>query len=228
MASKLPNEILLDIFTTLFREISFPELFQLRRTCKRWNDLIPIVISDELLQYYEDGWLFMFETINENEKNNQIKKKNKKSIESKKQIFFADFIGYDSRCQTFDFGFNDEYNALFEKKKLIKAWVTNFRNGIYFYIGSIKMLINNNNNNNYNNSNNNNNGKLQEDLCCFKGNNGEKSYGILGMEGTKDEFHIQYIKVKDVILLKALEDLMKIRKFDLRNYEINDAKNLVV
>ncbi|CAB4408840.1 unnamed protein product [Rhizophagus irregularis] len=171
MANKLPNEILLDIFTRLYHEheMSFPELFQLRRTCKRWNNLIPIVISDELLQYYEDGWLFMFKTTNENEKNNQNKKKNKETKESKQ--IFADFIRYDSTCQTFDFEFNDECKALFEKKKLIEV----------------------------------------EDICCFKGINGEKSYGILGKEGTKDKFHVQYMKVKDVILLKVLEVF---RKFD--------------
>jgi len=119
-------------------------------------------------------------------------------MESKKQIFFADFIRYDSRYQTFDFEFNDEPNALLEKKTPIKLWVTNCSIGIYFYIGSIKMLFDNK-------------GKLQEDLCCFKGKNGEKSYGILGDEGKMDKFQVQYIKVKDTLLVKALEDLMKIR-----------------
>ncbi|GES78440.1 hypothetical protein GLOIN_2v1879812 [Rhizophagus clarus] len=172
MADKLPNELLLDIFTSLYHEISFPELVQLRRTCKRWNNLIPIVISDELLQYCEDGWLFMFKTTHEN---NQNKKKNKESKESKQ--IFADFIKYDSTCQTFDFEFNDECNALLEKKKSIEVWVTHVNNAMYSYIGI----------------------------------NGEKSYGILGMEGTKDEFHVQYMKVKDVILFKVLEVF---RKFD--------------
>ncbi|GBC48488.2 hypothetical protein GLOIN_2v1879812 [Rhizophagus irregularis DAOM 181602=DAOM 197198] len=141
MANKLPNEILLDIFTRLYHEheMSFPELFQLRRTCKRWNNLIPIVISDELLQYYEDGWLFMFKTTNENEKNNQNKKKNKETKESKQ--IFADFIRYDSTCQTFDFEFNDECKALFEKKKLIEVWVTHVNNAIYFYIGKIYVVL---------------------------------------------------------------------------------------
>jgi hypothetical protein len=143
--------------------------------------------------------------VNENEKNNQNKKKNKESKESKQ--IFADFIRYDSMWQTFDFEFNDECNALFEKKKLIEVWVTHVNNAMYFYIG---MIINNSNSNN-NNKNDSNNNKLREDICCFKGVNGEKSYGILGMEGTKDKFHVQYMKVKDVILLKFLEDF---RKFD--------------
>ena len=111
-------------------------------------------------------------------------------------------------CQTFDFKFNDELNALFEKKKLIKVWMTYFSKGMYFYIGSIKMI----NNNKSNSNSNSNKSKLQEDLCCFKGDNGEKSYGILGKDGTEDKFHVQYIKVKDVVLLKPLEDLMKINK----------------
>ena len=119
-------------------------------------------------------------------------------MESKKQIFFADFIRYDSRYQTFDFEFNDEPNALFEKNKPIKLWITNCSIGIYFFIGSIKISYNNK-------------GKLQEDLCCFKGNDGEKSYGILGNECEMDRFQVQYIKVKDSILVKALEDLMKTR-----------------
>ncbi|CAG8606227.1 1064_t:CDS:1 [Funneliformis caledonium] len=124
---------------------------------------------------------------------------NKKPIESRKQIFFTDFIRYDSTYQTFDFKFTDESEALFDKKKCIKLWVTNYRVGIYCYIGGTKVTLENKNNK----------GKLQDDFCCFEGNNYEKSYGILRDKGKVDKFQMQDIKVKDSLLVKTLECLLK-------------------
>ncbi|CAI2172530.1 1660_t:CDS:1 [Funneliformis geosporum] len=124
---------------------------------------------------------------------------NKKPIESRKQMFFTEFIRYDSTYQTFDFKFNDDFEALFDKKKCIKLWVTYYKVGSYRYVGSTKMTLENKNNK----------GKSQDDFCCFEGINYEKSYGIIRDKGKVDKFQMQFIKVKDSLLVKLLESLLK-------------------
>ncbi|RHZ87072.1 hypothetical protein Glove_40g66 [Diversispora epigaea] len=53
-----PNEIMLIIFETLLRiESNFPKIFLLRRTCKQWNKLIPVVINDAFTHMFSGNWV---------------------------------------------------------------------------------------------------------------------------------------------------------------------------
>ncbi|GBB84718.1 hypothetical protein RclHR1_01130013 [Rhizophagus clarus] len=59
MAEKLPAEILIDIFTRfLFNSKSnnFKKLIILRRTCKKWNEIILKCIFDELSKQNHKSW----------------------------------------------------------------------------------------------------------------------------------------------------------------------------
>ncbi|RGB42781.1 hypothetical protein C1646_114589 [Rhizophagus diaphanus] len=59
MAEKLPAEILIDIFTRfLFNSKSnnFKQLIILRRTCKKWNDVILKCVFDELSKQNHKSW----------------------------------------------------------------------------------------------------------------------------------------------------------------------------
>ncbi|RIA91957.1 hypothetical protein C1645_821314 [Glomus cerebriforme] len=51
---KLPNELLIAIFTKLFHKSSIKQFLNLRITCKQWNQIIPIVFIDEIKSFYEN------------------------------------------------------------------------------------------------------------------------------------------------------------------------------
>ncbi|RIB30602.1 hypothetical protein C2G38_2136280 [Gigaspora rosea] len=48
MISNLPNELLLKVFKSIRNQNSYKYLWKIRRTCKRWLELIPVSINDDL------------------------------------------------------------------------------------------------------------------------------------------------------------------------------------
>ncbi|CAG8703758.1 23793_t:CDS:2, partial [Racocetra persica] len=48
MISSLPNELLLKVFKSIRDQNNYKHLWKIRRTCKRWHELIPVAISDDL------------------------------------------------------------------------------------------------------------------------------------------------------------------------------------
>ncbi|CAG8580539.1 12929_t:CDS:2 [Acaulospora morrowiae] len=56
MVRNFPNELLINTLGYVLRESTFKELTELRKTCKKWNELIPIVMKDEISRNYQDGW----------------------------------------------------------------------------------------------------------------------------------------------------------------------------
>ncbi|CAG8498087.1 9788_t:CDS:2 [Acaulospora colombiana] len=52
-----PNEIWIEILEIFLIDISnFRDFFKLRRTCKKWNELIPIVINDIFSLIFSGEW----------------------------------------------------------------------------------------------------------------------------------------------------------------------------
>ncbi|CAG8475744.1 4640_t:CDS:2 [Diversispora eburnea] len=53
---KLSNELWIIIFTIYLEESNFRKIFQLRRTCKQWNNVIPIVVNTMISRNWNEEW----------------------------------------------------------------------------------------------------------------------------------------------------------------------------
>ncbi|CAG8548068.1 15627_t:CDS:2 [Acaulospora morrowiae] len=60
MASKLPNELVIEIFRNVMERSrycnKYKNLFQLRSVCKQWNRLVPVVAKEEISKDGTRGW----------------------------------------------------------------------------------------------------------------------------------------------------------------------------
>ncbi|CAG8447846.1 17850_t:CDS:2 [Acaulospora morrowiae] len=57
MATKnLPNEVVLHILRNVLKVSGFKGLFNVRRLCKQWNSLVPVVVQEELSKLDGKGW----------------------------------------------------------------------------------------------------------------------------------------------------------------------------
>ncbi|CAG8608358.1 11230_t:CDS:2, partial [Acaulospora morrowiae] len=54
--SCLSNEIWVIILTIYLQEASFREIFRLRRTCKQWNEIIPVVVNGLISRNWSEEW----------------------------------------------------------------------------------------------------------------------------------------------------------------------------
>ncbi|CAG8670170.1 13408_t:CDS:2, partial [Acaulospora morrowiae] len=59
MLDKLSNKLLINIFKAMIKESSFRRMTQLRRTCKKWNELILVVIRDHVSENHKVDWFLM-------------------------------------------------------------------------------------------------------------------------------------------------------------------------
>ncbi|RHZ50127.1 hypothetical protein Glove_505g27 [Diversispora epigaea] len=52
MTLSLPNEVVLEILYYTYEDRRFKDLFKIRRTCKQWSELIPVVAKDKLSEVF--------------------------------------------------------------------------------------------------------------------------------------------------------------------------------
>ncbi|RIA91941.1 hypothetical protein C1645_821298 [Glomus cerebriforme] len=180
MAEKLPTEILLDIFTRfLFNSKSnnFKQLMILRRTCKKWNEIILKCVFDELSKQNHKTWEIMI------------------GMSNPRKCATAELHSFDQINQIFNFNFPrqlilikpeqdikvnfkylDHYPFLYTCTLFKPAILQEFINDANNNQKEFSFVLKDNNNNNNNNDNNNNDDNNDD--------------------GLKDQVRLELLKIK--------------------------------